>query len=158
MAESLGLNYGFSSTSMCEQPTIITPKVAGSQRARKQSTVSGINLQIAQPWRDRKLTLQFCFLISWYSGDWFGFQHHFCMWTTCCCVCAPRACKGGATPTVSCLRIRLLWQIPLLPSSSHFINGASIVYLGSLLCTPLVVARTTLPPYNKPYSSPKFVL
>ena len=56
------------------------------------------------------LRFQPFFLSHAAPGDWLRFQLCLCMWTTHCCLHTPRVCRGGAMPTVSMLRMRLLWQ------------------------------------------------
>ena len=79
-------------------------------------------------------------------GHLLGFQPHLCTWPTNWCLHAPRTPRGGAVPTVSTSRMRLLWQAPPLTWSMKVNNGASVVDPGSFLCTP------PLPP--GPHSSP----
>ena len=61
------------------------------------------------------LRFQCCFQSHVASGDWLGFQPHLPMLATCWHLPTSRACRGRATPAVSMLRMRLLWQGPIPP-------------------------------------------
>ena len=78
------------------------------------------------------------------TGNWLRFQPRLCVWEACWCLCAPTARRGGPSPTVNMQRMRLLGRGPCPSLCMHVKNATSMQDLGSILCTSLVVAWTTL--------------